>query len=606
MNMALVFSLFLVVSAYNGVSLFLIIVTLHLWMIYSKGQDLVYIVLVIALLSYLSLVHSIDLPSLQTTCAKIVTHYEIGGVIEIQKQRYRTFDELKLNASSLCADIEIQKATDYQRISLDPLTRSLKSNRIMGTINISNVSEIKINPIVRFKHQLKDLIFPDPQESMFWMIHHSGLWLTSFLSIISAFLQLIFKQKKVNLILHILIVGFSWLMWDPRTVRHLLNSCARLLSIPYQKAQSWSFILIILIFPYSIISLSFLFPFVIYIMKSCRFKLVHQWIILVALQQFVFASWSIILLFAYSTIGQILWWSHGVNALIPKLNILNHLSEILNALHHNFKFTGAISGGAFFTILGLIALTQRYKYWRVVSLLFIMVLMIQPIRWLPQVHFINVGQGHATLIKYHESVLIDTGKNNQSQYMKHFLNAKHVKTLNALLITHDDEDHSGGLETLIKEKMIQEIHPHKTSWNSSSLSITSLIHDRYDESNEDSGIYLVQLPRLNILITGDAYHTQEHQLIKQYHQLKVDVYLAGHHGSKTSSHPDFIAHINPKVVIISAHSSIYGHPHQKTLRTFSKQQVLSYQLEHVGDISIYCFPWFNLVLSSGGGFAIMR
>jgi competence protein ComEC len=606
MNPSLVFALFIIIGAFNGISNIFVFLLLLTWFILTKGSDFKYIMLSILCIGYLSFVHAIRLPNHIITCAKVITHYESGGILEIHKQRYRTFDSLEPNLSSFCATFSIKENSNLIRKSLDPITRAQSASRIMGSIKFKDISNVNFGQIERFKSNIRNLIFPEKDDDMFWMIHHSGLWLSSLLSIISSFLNLFFKKNKVNLTIHAIIGFFSWLMWDQRTIRLLLLSCARLLKIPHQKAQAWVFIIILLMFPYSIVSLSFLFPFVLFVVKSCRFKRIDYWIILIAFQQTVFASWSLVFIFSYSILGHLLWWSHLIQAMFPHLDVLNTISNVLKEIHHMFKISGGISGGTFFAFLGLVALTHRLKYWRLLTISVLTLFMIQPLRWLPQAHFINVGQGHATLFRYQASVLIDTGKANQSHYLKYYLNYHTVKSLDALIITHDDEDHAGGVDSLIEEKYISSIYPHKTTWSSNHWSITSLLDKRYEESNEDSGIYFIQLPNLKILVTGDAYHEQEKQLINLYHDLKVDVLLAGHHGSKTSTHPDFLAHINPKLVIISAQSSIYGHPHKETLRTLFKHQVLSYQLEEVGDLSIYCFPWFNLVLSSGGGFAIMR
>jgi competence protein ComEC len=601
------FGLFIVVSAYNGLSLIYILILILLWFILTKGTEFKMILLCVTLLGYLAIVHAIKLPNELTACAKVITHYDSGGVMEIKQQRFRTFEPIDRHVSSLCATFTMKDNDHYLRLSLDPLTRAQQASRQMGTITFKKLIETKTHAIEVLKKDIRDFIFPERDDDMFWMIHHSGLWISSFISILASTLNLFLKKEKVNLLIHVMLVCFSWLMWDQRTCRLLLLSCARLLKFPHQKAQGLSFIVLILMFPYSIISLSFLFPFIIFILKSCHFKSFDQWLILIAFQQTMFASWSMILLFSYSFIGQLLWFSHMIQRFFPQFQILHFISRNLNDIHKLFQVPGGFNSGTFFACLGCLALTQRFKLLRQISVIFLILWMIQPLRWLPQVHFINVGQGHATLIKYkHHQVLIDTGKQRHSFYLKHYLHYYHVKNLNALLITHDDEDHSGGVKTLFEEHFISTVFPHKTSWSSPYWSISSLLEQRYDESNEDSGIYLVQLPKLKLLITGDAYHEQEKQLMNMYHDLKVDVLLAGHHGSKTSTHPDFLSHIDPKLVIISAQSSIYGHPHQETLRTLHKQQVLSYQIEKEGDIILYCFPWFNLVLSSGGGFAIMR
>ncbi|WP_203627749.1 ComEC/Rec2 family competence protein [Lacticaseibacillus mingshuiensis] len=55
---------------------------------------------------------------------------------------------------------------------------------------------------------------------------------------------------------------------------------------------------------------------------------------------------------------------------------------------------------------------------------------------------------------------------------------------------------------------------------------------------------------------------------------QVDMLKVGHHGSRTSSDPAFIAQIDPKLALISAGvNNRYGHPHEETLETFAAQGV---------------------------------
>jgi competence protein ComEC len=60
---------------------------------------------------------------------------------------------------------------------------------------------------------------------------------------------------------------------------------------------------------------------------------------------------------------------------------------------------------------------------------------------------------------------------------------------------------------------------------------------------------------------GDAGWATEYQLLQEYPDLKVDVLILGHHGSKHSSAYDFLAHFKPKLAVASAgFDNRYGHP----------------------------------------------
>ena len=64
---------------------------------------------------------------------------------------------------------------------------------------------------------------------------------------------------------------------------------------------------------------------------------------------------------------------------------------------------------------------------------------------------------------------------------------------------------------------------------------------------------------------GDAGWEAEFKLLQQYPNLKVDVLVLGHHGSKHSSAYDFLATLKPKLAIASTgFNNRYGHPSQET------------------------------------------
>lgn len=607
MKAPMVFALVVLVAAFNGFSISMIAVTMLVWMLLSYKESIASCVLAVVLISYVAMAHALPLNTSLKGCANVVQHYEKHSVFEFQSQRFQVFQPFTSDVVAVCAHFDIKHALHLQRLTLDPLTRYRQSMRIRGVATITTMDRIETSVLQHIRHKLKAMIFVEKEDSLFWLVHHSGLWISSLISLTSSLLHLKFKVKTVNLIMHIIICGFTWLMWDVRTLRLLIISSLKLLKVPHTVASYIALVSVILMFPYMIVSPAFLFPMLFYVLHVTKISNLKRWLIMIALQQWLFASWSVVFMFLYVYFGKVILLFDIFDRLFPTLHTTAQLSIALDFLNGVLRFYGGIQGNTFFAFVFILCFNFKPMLQKVILGVCTLIIIIQPLRWIPQIHFINVGQGHATLVQYRfQNILIDTGTQSHVHYVMHFLNYHRVNQLDALLITHDHADHRGGVERLIRENVVSSLYPYKTSWHDV-ITIDSLINKRFENSkNEDSAIYLIQLPRLSVLITGDAYHQQELLVVNTYLNLKADVLLVGHHGSKTSSHPDFIAHIKPSLAIISAHSSFYGHPHRETLRTLQQFQVPHLETEHVGDISIYILPWFKLVLSSDGGFAIMR
>jgi len=95
-----------------------------------------------------------------------------------------------------------------------------------------------------------------------------------------------------------------------------------------------------------------------------------------------------------------------------------------------------------------------------------------------------------------------------------------------------------------------------------------------DVSDTNDGSIVAKLIYGNnsFMLTGDAPQGVERVLLSYGPAgLKSDVLKSGHHGSKTSSAPQFVAAVAPAYGIISAgKNNQYGHPHQETLDTLNK------------------------------------
>ncbi|KKP80420.1 MAG: internalization-related competence protein ComEC/Rec2 protein, partial [Parcubacteria group bacterium GW2011_GWB1_35_5] len=85
------------------------------------------------------------------------------------------------------------------------------------------------------------------------------------------------------------------------------------------------------------------------------------------------------------------------------------------------------------------------------------------------------------------------------------------------------------------------------------------------ETNTSSIIARLVYGENEFLFTGDSPKSIENYLIS-LGGLESDVLKAGHHGSKTSTSPDFVTAVSPEYVVISAgKDNRYGHPSQEVL-----------------------------------------
>lgn len=234
-----------------------------------------------------------------------------------------------------------------------------------------------------------------------------------------------------------------------------------------------------------------------------------------------------------------------------------------------------------------------------------------------EVHFIDVGQGEAILIKKgNESMLIDAGKNVSVDLIVSYLKKQKVRKLEYVIGTHPHEDHIGGLDAVIdnfdigKVIMPNAIATTKTfedvldSINKKGLSITkaksgdiydfngaSFIilapnQDEYSNLNNYSVVVKLTYGANSFLFTGDAEAQSEEEILtKNKRSLKADVLKVGHHGSVTSTTQDFLDAVNPSVAVISLGAeNTYGHPHKEIAERLESKKIKTYRTDLHGNI----------------------
>ena len=214
--------------------------------------------------------------------------------------------------------------------------------------------------------------------------------------------------------------------------------------------------------------------------------------------------------------------------------------------------------------------------------------------------FIDVGQGDSALIQTSDgfNILIDGGVVTEGSTVLDYLRNNGVATLNAMIASHADSDHIGGLITVLKanditvDSVIYNGYPGNTqTWNDFVPSVTaeglSLTTAQFPgelhwgttiayvmnpptglvnpDSNDASLVLLLGHDAINTLFTGDIDSTVESEIIARKTPIAADILKVAHHGSNYSTSLGFLNAVQPQDAVISVGPNPYGHPGAQTL-----------------------------------------
>ena len=221
--------------------------------------------------------------------------------------------------------------------------------------------------------------------------------------------------------------------------------------------------------------------------------------------------------------------------------------------------------------------------------------LLWPDRGLPQqgevqLQVIDVGQGLSVLVRTRDHALLyDTGPAQRDGFdagewaVVPALRALGVPRLDRVVISHGDNDHAGGFESVRAEVPVAMSttpagSPVATTdrcvagqaWQWDGVRFRFLHptpHFPYLD-NESSCVLRVESPHGAVLLTGDLGEVIERELLRRDPAgLHADVVLAAHHGSAGSSDPDFVAATDARLALVSAgFGNRFGHPRPEIVR----------------------------------------
>lgn len=267
-----------------------------------------------------------------------------------------------------------------------------------------------------------------------------------------------------------------------------------------------------------------------------------------------------------------------------------------------------------FVILFIVFYIQCLKHfkWKYLLILFVPLLEIYCNPFF-QVYTLNLGQADCSVIvePFHKSVvMIDCGQNlyrdNVERIIMPFLENKNIHTIDTLILTHDDFDHNGGYDSLKNKIEIKQVIEDSNQIVNVDYPFYLLLSEREAKDTNDSSIIsYFTYDHLTYLFMGDASKQIEKQLMATY-DLKADVIKVGHHGSNTSSDPDFLDSLDCKVALISCgYKNKYGHPSVETLKTLENLHINTLCTSDCGSIAMYSLFHFSFVVTNDGMFGII-
>jgi competence protein ComEC len=191
-------------------------------------------------------------------------------------------------------------------------------------------------------------------------------------------------------------------------------------------------------------------------------------------------------------------------------------------------------------------------------------------------HVLDVGQGLSLVIRTHRhAAVFDTGPSFRGGsdtgrlVLIPFLKSEGIELLDLLIVSHADQDHAGGVQSLTEEIETKKVLSGETlddvvqpqerclapvtwSWDRVRFKVIHPADAGRWQGNNASCVLEIIIGGHNIVLTGDIESPVEAMLSRTDVLAPTDIVLVPHHGSRTSSNRVFVNTIRPKVAIVSA------------------------------------------------------
>ena len=233
-----------------------------------------------------------------------------------------------------------------------------------------------------------------------------------------------------------------------------------------------------------------------------------------------------------------------------------------------------------------------------------------------EVRFFDIGQGDSALVRCgSQTMLIDGGKVKNNQKLVARLKELDVSHLDAVICSHPDEDHCGGLAAVLASTQTDSFYCSVSSWHTkafsdvvkyvgeqgisvtvptagdtfafgaASVEFLGPVEDYGDDPNEGSLVARVRYGETSFLFTGDMGFEAEDDMLAAGANVSATVLKVAHHGSAGSSSTEFLEAVDPEYAVISVGAdNDYGHPTEAALARLSACGIPVYRTDLLGEI----------------------
>ena len=405
------------------------------------------------------------------------------------------------------------------------------------------------------------------------------------------------------------------------------------LNIDMKYVVIYLFLFNILLNPYAIYDIGFLFSYII------TYFIIKYQSIIKRCNNYISKLFMVSLISFMASVPILIYNFNEINLLSPFINIIfvplitfiifplsiisfivpndifmvtTNLFEQLSLFFENYKLSIIIPHISIYIfilyyilIIFILNMINKRRYGYFFIFLILLILHSNIFNLNNEVHILDVGQGDSSIIRYkfNKVVLIDTGGNYQSDISKYvtipYLKSLGIKKIDYLILTHGDFDHMGEAINLVNNFKVEKVIFNCGEYNDLEKELIKVLDKKnikyyscinelnidknklyflqtkeYDNENDNSNVIYTELNGYKFMFMGDASTITEKEILNKYNLPNIDVLKVGHHGSKTSSSQEFIDSINSKYSVISVgKNNRYGHPNKEALENLSDSKI---------------------------------
>ncbi|HTQ75315.1 MAG TPA: DNA internalization-related competence protein ComEC/Rec2 [Burkholderiales bacterium] len=235
---------------------------------------------------------------------------------------------------------------------------------------------------------------------------------------------------------------------------------------------------------------------------------------------------------------------------------------------------------------------------------------------------LDVGQGLAVVVRTsNHALLYDAGpafnafSDSGGRIVLPYLRGEGIARLDAIVLSHDDRDHSGGAATVLDGipvaalwSSLPSAHAILSAGPSSEPCVAGrawqwdgvafeFLHPtgapaagRGPRANNRSCVLRIAGPGGRVLLAGDIERAAEQELLRRSPDLlPADALLVPHHGSATSSSAEFVKRVAPRYAVFAVgYRNRFGHPREEVLERYREAGSTVVRTDSGGAIEIRC------------------